>query len=427
MPAPKLVLTAAAVTALALGVAAPTLAQEPMPGGPGAQPTQPATTPAPSPSPGPGTLTPAPAPPAPVPQVPGPLGKVGVVPVNEAKLVDGIKTRVASAVGSQFVITRNGQVVASVADGDARRAVDGQMDMTTSSRIEVMSVTKHVTAITLLRWLDIRNFDVDRPISDVLPPKWTKAGGFAADAANPITFRHLLTHTSGINQAMTAAPASAGLGNGWDGLKSLVAYGATPNAAAGNYKNANYALMRVLIPRLSGEKKPTEATAYKDYLTEVNRVVFKPAGVAKVSCHAVDDSSAALVYDTTVPGGTGLLPERQDDDAADCGGHIGLHLSSTDLARVGAYLRHTEKLLSADVRQTMSDGRLGWNAGSNNGGGRTDTKGVWWHGGDGTWSGRQVHSCVMAMPQGYSASLIVNSQPASACGVLLNAYKDSVK
>ena len=51
---------------------------------------------------------------------------------------------------------------------------------------------------------------------------------------------------------------------------------------------------------------------------------------------------------------------------------------------------------------------------------------MWWHGGDGSFSeGREIHTCVMALPQGYDAALVVNSQPGGACGVLLNSYKEA--
>ena len=111
----------------------------------------------------------------------------------------------------------------------------------------------------------------------------------------------------------SSAPAGAGLGNDWDGLRNLVAYGATPNPAPGNYKNANFALMRLLIPRLTGVIALTEQTAYQHYLSYLNANVFAPAGVPQVTCFAPVDSAAALVYDATVPDGTGRLPEREGD------------------------------------------------------------------------------------------------------------------
>ena len=400
MPSRKLMYAAATtIAALACSVASPAVAQEQMPSGP-APTAEPAST---------------------------ADDFAGGVPVDLAKLLRGVTSRLAGAVGYQYTIARNGQVVAEDGVRDARRPIDGQLDMTPTSRIEVMSVTKNMTAIALLKLLDEKNVSVDAAIGKYLPLLWQKAGGFRTLGSNLITFRHLLTHTSGINQAMIAAPAGTGLGNDWDGLRNLVAYGATPNPAPGNYKNANFALMRLLIPRLTGVIALTEQTAYQHYLSYLNANVFAPAGVPQVTCFAPVDSAAALVYDATVPNGTGLLPEREGDDAADCGGHTGLHLSARDLAKVLVYLRHTEALMPADVRQTMLEGRLGWNEGSNNGNGRTDTAGVWWHGGDGTFSGREVHSCVMLMPQGYSASLIVNSQPGGSCGVLLNSFKESVQ
>jgi len=421
---PRKLIVTAALASLALG-ASPALAQEPAPGGPSPSYQSPTPPPEPPPPTGPQEVAqPAPAPPPPPPA--GPQQLLGEIPVNLDTMVAGITSRLTSAVGYAYTITHNGQVVAEDGVRDRRRAIDGQRDFLPTSRLEVMSVTKNMTAMALLKLLHERNVSVDAPIGKYLPFQWKKAKGFRASDPNRITFRHLLTHTSGIKQVMVAAPDSAGLGNGWDGLRKLVAFGAYPNPASGQYKNANYALMRVLIPRLTGMIFVTENRAYKRYLTWMNKAVFAPAGVAKVTCHETDDSEAALVYDATDPSESGLLPERQGDNAADCGGHTGLHLSSRDLAKVLAHLRHTTKILPADVRSEMFAGRLGWNEGSNNGVGRTDTLNTWWHGGDGTFSGRQVHTCVMALPQGYDASLVVNSQPGGACGVLLNSFKDAI-
>lgn len=416
----KLVL-ATTVAGLAL-TASPALGQEPVPvpGGPSSfQPPTPA--PPPPPPPGPQVVAPPVAPPPPA----GPQQFQGPAPPDVATMVAGINSRLSGAVGYAYTITRNGQVVAEDGVGNRRRAIDGQADFTPTTRLEVMSVTKNMTAIALLKLLHQRGISVNAPIGKYLPLQWKKSKGFRRKGNNRITFRHLLTHTSGIRQVMNAAPASAGLGNGWDGLRKLVARGAYPNPASGQYKNANYALMRVLIPRLTGMIFVTEAKAYKRYLYWMNKAVFKPAGVATVRCHAPIDSVAALAYDANDPTESGVLPERQGDDAVDCGGHTGLHLSARDLARVLVHLRHTNKILPVGVRSAMFAGRLGWNEGSDNGAGRTDTANTWWHGGDGTFSGRQIHTCVMALPQGYEASLVVNSQPGGACGVLLNSYKEA--
>lgn len=77
-----------------------------------------------------------------------------------------------------------------------------------------MSVTKNMTVIALLKLLHQKGISVNASIGKYLPAQWAKDQGLRVNGINRIRFRHLLTHTSGIRQAMIAAPDSAGLGNG---------------------------------------------------------------------------------------------------------------------------------------------------------------------------------------------------------------------
>lgn len=425
-------LAAAAVAALAL---TPGAALAAIPAGPGSLQTP---TAAPDPDPpaptGLGGVAIPPAPPTPpvaptTDLLPGPQ-------VDEDAFEDAIVDRMTGAgqpVGFAYAITRNGQLVAADGVGDARMAADGQKDFTPSTRIEVMSVSKPMGAIALQKILHKRGISVDTPIGSYLPSNWDKGPGFAAGTANPVTFRHLLTHTSGFKQFLDNLPDDVSYSNSWDGMKLIASEGTTPGGTP-KYKNANYTMIRVLIARLAGWfangsgplALATENNHARRYLRYLNKQVFSKAGVAKVTCWEHDDDEAALVYnrDNTAIGGA--LVERDGDDRKHCGGHQGLHLSALDIVRVATYLRHTENLLPAPARTQMFDDRLGWNSGSNSG----SNTGMWWHGGDGTFGGgRQVHTCIAALPQGYEASLVINSQypsGGSQCGKLLDAYRDAV-
>ena len=174
------------VAGLALATA-PAIAQQPYPGGPQsfAAPTLP---PAPS---GPGVL--------------------GETPVSVDAMVAGINSRLGDAVGYAYTIARNGRVVVRTASGGTpgRRRHPA---FTPTTRLELMSVTKKMTAIALLKLLQAEGVRVDSPIARWLPLQWRKAGGSRGRAPTPITFRHLLTHNSGVNQAIAAAPAGSGVG-----------------------------------------------------------------------------------------------------------------------------------------------------------------------------------------------------------------------
>ncbi len=448
---PATALSVAAILGGTLFAAAPAGAQVPGEAIPSTTTPTPTATPTPTPTP---TSTPAPrpapagngsiaipedttpdppAPPTPV----GPQGLLGEAPISLGVLVAKLQESVSvngGSTGWAYSISRQGQIVGGNAGGLARLPFDANNDadgipFTQSTRIELMSTTKPITAMAMLKALDAAGISVDAPVGKYLPAGWQKGKGFSKYSVNPITFRHLLTHTSGILQAFQDPNIDhTGWDNEWVGLVPIVKEGATPNVAAGEqYKNANYSLMRVLLPKLwsltDGPKTAvTEANHGLRYLSYVNTKILAPAGIAATSCNASNPATAAFVYNKSNLGILGRLVDYTGVENQ-CGGHRGLHLSTLDLVRLTAKLRETNAVLPAHVRKAMFDGRLGWSTFSNRSG--TDRAGLWYHGGDGDFSGgRQVNTCVMNAPQGYQLSIIFNSQTPSStyqCTILKNA------
>ncbi|MBJ7521215.1 MAG: beta-lactamase family protein [Solirubrobacteraceae bacterium] len=431
------VTTAVAATAAVFALSAP-FAGAQAPGGPGASgPGSITTTPPPPPDPHPDPTGPdvAALPTPPAPPAPGPQTVVSEPVVEPAAFAAAIEQRLAgpgAPVGYAYAITRNGQLVASNGVGDARIAADGQQDFTPTSRIEVMSVTKPMGAIALQQILAKRGISIDTPISAYLPKLWAKGPGYAANSANPVTFRHLLTHTSGIRQLLDNPPPGVTFSNTWEGMKDIAQIGTTPGGVS-SYKNANYVMIRVLIGRLAGIANtgtgPLAIVGEKShasrYLTYLNTHVFAKAGVPKVTCWSDDDANAPMVYDRDNLAIGGRVIEREGEDRKHCGGHTGLHLSAIDLVKVATHLRHTEQLLTVPARELMFAGRLGWNAGSNQG----TAMGEWWHGGDGYFGGnRDVHTCVATLRQNYEVAIVINSQHQTGsgqCSTLRAAYDDA--
>lgn len=423
-----------AVAALAI-VPACAVAASPAAPGIGSLTTPPPPPPDPHPDPDPADppITAQPQGPA-----PGPQDIVSEPVVEPEVFAQKLEQRLAGAgapVGYGYAITQHGQLVAANGVGDARAAVDGQMDFTEHTRIEVMSVTKPMGAIALQKLLAQRGISVDTPIGAYLPKSWDKGPAFEAGSANPVTFRHLLTHTSGFKQYIDALPDPDVYGNTWDGMQLLAASDLAPGGSP-KYKNANYVMVRVLVARLTGLAGlgigplafVTENNNSKKYLAYLNKEVFSKAGVPNVRCWVDDDEqdTAAMVYNRDNVAAGGRVVERDGDSRKHCGGHTGLHLSAIDLVKVATYLRNTENILAAPVRDQMFADRLGWNAGSNTA--SLGSLGFWWHGGDGYWSGREVHTCVMALRQGYEASLVINSQHQTGsgqCGTLKGAFEDA--
>jgi CubicO group peptidase (beta-lactamase class C family) len=336
-----------------------------------------------------------------------------------------------NATGFAYAIVKGGKLSYQGGVGFARTGPDGSVAMTASHRVNVMSVTKPITAVATHQLLGELDLSVDSPVAPWLPSAFPLGDGF-----DTVTFRQLLNHTSGMNQLFKSLSDADRdkWGNDWDGLKFVVSNDITPGSAS-SYKNANYALLRLAIPALwkatgnhPGIGQITKTSVGIWYLAYVQQRIFVPAGVQAVTCTEPKPDSAALLYDAANTAAGGKLVHIESGPLDGCGGHANLRLSALDLARFMAYLTHG-KLLNTAGTTLMDSARLGWDKSSNS----SSAPGVYWHGGDGTWKSggvkREVHTCVMKFPNDIQATLVINStnqSGSSQCGVLLNAYKDAV-
>ena len=88
------------------------------------------------------------------------------------------------ATGFAYAIVKDGQLVVGEGVGKARTGPDGNRNMTRSSRLNVMSVTKTTTAVAILQLLDELNLSVDSKIEKWLPPSGRRASGSGAPRAS---------------------------------------------------------------------------------------------------------------------------------------------------------------------------------------------------------------------------------------------------
>ncbi len=318
------------------------------------------------------------------------------------------------------------------AGGDAIRPIDvdggANIPMTTDTRSFIASVTKPISAIAILQLLEANNLPITAKIAPWLPANWVKGPNIGQ-----LSFKQLLRHETGFKQIFNGLSdiEKENWGNDWDGLKWIVKNGALQNASR-SYVNANYALMRVMIPALwkaSGDNEAdfTGITAGNHgllYVWYVTDHIFEPSGVAVgASCTSSEwYKPQAMGYNVDNPNNSGSMSETS---WANCGGHAGLRLSARDLVRIFNKL-HNGDLLSPAYRFAMYWFKLGWSNSSN-----TDTSGrknKWWHGGAWNLSGnRGYRACVMVYSDGVVASLVVNSKlnGKGACTILKDAYNNA--
>lgn len=139
--------------------------------------------------------------------------RAGLDPVRLARIGPWMRQWVESGrlAGTTVMVHRRGRTVYLESAGlaDIERAVT----MTPETVVRIYSMTKPLTSVALMMLYEQGLFQLDDAISDVLPSfrnmlVWTEAG--ALPAARAITYRDLLTHTSGLTYGfMNATPVDA--------------------------------------------------------------------------------------------------------------------------------------------------------------------------------------------------------------------------
>ena len=344
-------------------------------------------------------------------------------------------------VGYSFVVAKNGLLVASGQNGLARTASDppGKIQLV-SKEMNIASVSKTLTAVAVLRLLEQNGLTIDSPIAPWLPNTWS-----TGPSVGQLTFRRLMTHTSGLNnndgsQAYDYLSMRNAIANGVNAPQTFT------------YQNLNFSLFRVIIPRLAGEPVDDlvntiaqvagqsaaqdfdavhSATLYKQYL---QNELFQPMGIDG-DC-APNDSSMTLLYNpnTTTSG------INAGDWTNICGGG-GWYLSTFELTTYLAHMRYDDSILSPAMRDVMNENFTGWMDPADYDWG----DGTWGtyhnHGGDLIYDGnrpssrrRGMDSCAISYPNGVQVSLLINSQgvgypghPNSTyqCAALEAAYDDA--
>ena len=347
-----------------------------------------------------------------------------------------------NVVGFSYAIAKNGKFAAGNALGSARRAPDqNPRAFAQTDRIDIASATKNFMAAATLKLLVANRLNPQTFVRPYLPASWTKGTNW-----DKVRFVHLLAHTSGLGQ-MGAALTPQQQAASWNTVYSGVqwAAGRTITVPSGySYTNMNYAMLRVILPRLwqlaepsRGVPNVTSTNSGTWALAYINEKLLVPAGIGTRSCQPANTSTAPLAYDVNQAQSPGSLIQLTGANAEVCAGHRGLQLSALDMVRFQAHLRHGT-IVAPQVRFWMDSQKLGWNPNSNTG----NSAGVYFHGGDlfvtSTTSGntnpgslppgapnQQSHTCIAKFPDGVEAALIVNSQArnsATPCNTLRGAY-----
>ncbi|QQR86561.1 MAG: serine hydrolase [Flavobacteriales bacterium] len=182
----------------------------------------------------------------------------------------------ADAPGGAVLVAQGGKVLYERALGLAD--VPAKKALTTANQFRIGSVTKQFAAVSILQLAEAGKLNVDDEIQKYVdfPRK-----------EQPITIRHLLTHTSGIPN-FTNGPGYTPEAYAKDiDLKSLIAlFADLPlEFAPGkqwSYSNSGYLLLSAIIEKASGQP-------WSDY---ANEHLFAPAGMSHTTASLVQGSPA---------------------------------------------------------------------------------------------------------------------------------------
>lgn len=338
------------------------------------------------------------------------LNPEGFFLARETQIVEEFLDRCEDkAVGCAISVVGPTGLFAGGGRGDARRAPDTKpRKLTEADKITMASVSKTFTGTALQKLLFDRGICLDTAIGPYLPKHWQVTEEFAA-----ITFRQLLTHTSGLHCTNIDYPS----------LKTCAAT-ARPCPSTFWYVNENFALMRILIPEIEGidpglmkplvlaDQMGNWGPISKEYaarhIAYVNKTVFGPAGFPAV-CKPTD-ALPALSYKSTNPNDrwdfTTVGPGEIWGDMTEVCGSQGWFLSAHEMAQAMRAIMTPDKILVGRNLDEMKAGQLAVYFGDHGNGLQS-----WHHGGwhPAEWNLGEINTLVVHFNNGLSAGVIINS------------------
>ncbi|MDQ1472981.1 MAG: hypothetical protein QOJ99_4461 [Bryobacterales bacterium] len=309
----------------------------------------------------------------------------------------GLKDSVA---GYVMELRQHGKVIYTLQWNWAKAPVDGAEGWNPNVRMHIASCSKLVTAVAMTRLLNEKHISFDTPIVNHLPAYWAKGPNIGK-----ITFRHLMTHTSGFNTGSSASDFGF--------MKSHVAAGVT-GVGQYHYQNMNFALCRILIATINGNIAvganfgipllPNINDVFWDFVTiqayakYCQDHLFAPSGVSGPSLdHPNPD---ALAYKFPVNG-----PGWNSGDLSSMSGGAGWHMSPNDLLSVMGAFRRNNNIMSTAQAQTMLDNSFGIDMTLQTPLGKLYNKNGLWQNG----SGQIEQSLAYFLPQDMELVVLTNS------------------
>jgi len=280
-------------------------------------------------------------------------------------------------------------------------------------RTTMLSMSKTVTTAAVMKAMEEMrakglSITIDSPIAPYLPSNWARG-----PHVGEMTFKHLLTHKSGLRQVHNADPFSTD-SDTYLNLRQTIANGATDeNFGKLLYQNANFCLFRIIIPYMVTGRAVWDAAELKvgivarqtglTYVDYVRRHVLQPIGLGGVSVVPTGPMPYTRYHKFGSPQVS--FTDPTDDTAMLRTGAGYWHMSAKEFGRFISALRHHGRILSSDSFKLMKENDLGMY-------GVDWAHGRYWdhNGGTGDLAGPGAVSDWMIFPNGITAVIVVNSR-----------------
>lgn len=346
-----------------------------------------------------------------------------------------LATRLMNTTGYAAVISYNGSFRAARYGGFARLNQDApSRAMSISDRFSIASVAKTISAAALMKAISLKpqgSALLNTPAWTYLPKHWK----YAASSKN-ITLMQLLRHTAGIR--------SNG-GSSYALLKQIMETGVqSMNVNVYQYDNANYGMMRLIIPAMAGYTieqinntsalnelmvewfEGAQAAKYADYYKDYCRKnIFEKLGSCAsqvIDCKNTYDDYPGLHYRASSAGEKGVGV----GDLTLVSGSQGWVLNTFQVDEFFRKLAFTNTLIPQSYHTIMVNNTAGYDVNSQTSDGIT----YYWKNGiyntSSTTTNQGYRSLIIAFGDGVQITIMTNS-PINLQNAAITAHQDWVK
>jgi len=264
------------------------------------------------------------------------------VTTDDLQFVDSLFSAYSGSTvpGASVVVIADGRVVVRRAYGMAD--LERRVPATPETDYRLASVSKQFTAMAVMLLATGGKLRYDQPVRDFLPE--------LPVAAQPVTIRHLLNHTSGLVDYEDLVPESRTAQLDDRDVLGLLAGKDSVYFPAGSqyrYSNSGYVLLGLIVARASGLSFPEF----------VRTRIFQPLGMSASVAHVEgSDTVPRRAYGYSPRGGTFVQTDQSVTSATL--GDGGIYTNVDDLARWDQALERNTLVDSATMRLATTPPQL---------------------------------------------------------------------